>query len=373
MGADIANIVSRLDNAVDLVISGHTHAAYNCSASTVAVAAQLDASGKALKDSKGNTLTTVTPRPSGLPNATGRLVPVTSASAFGRVLSDIDVTLDPTTRDITAVSVANRLVDRNDASVTPDAVVSGIVNGYNALVSPIANQVIGSVTAAMANSSDAAGNMPAGELIADSQLLATRPAGFGNAVIAFMNAGGVRAPGFTYASSPAGEGDGNVTYGEAFTVQPFGNSLVTLTLTSQDLKNALEQQFVGCRGQGTQRILIPSSGLKYSWDASGTCDARIKNLRLVDTATGAVTDQIVDASGVVLDPLKTYRVTINNFLSTGGDGFTAFLNGKDLLGGAQDIDALVAYLANYKSPANPAYDPSAAVLQKPRITRVMAP
>jgi 5'-nucleotidase len=373
VGADIASIVNRLDNAVDLVISGHTHAAYNCSASTVNVTTQLDATGKPIKDSKGNTLTTVTPHPTGLPNATGRLVPVTSASAFGRLLSDIDLTIDPNTRDVTAVSVVNRLVDRSNTAIVPDAAVSNLVNGYNALVSPIANQVIGSITATLPNTADAAGNMPAGELIADSQLLATKPPGFGDAVIAFMNAGGVRNPGFTFASSTAGEGDGNVTYGEAFTVQPFGNSLVTLTLTSQDIKNALEQQFVGCRGQGTQRILIPSAGLKYNWNASGTCDSRIKDLRLVDTATGAVIDQIVDASGVVLDPLKTYRVTINNFLSTGGDGFTAFVNGKDLLGGAQDIDALAAYLAHYKVPANQPYDPNAPVLQKPRITKVSAP
>ncbi|MGH6645457.1 bifunctional metallophosphatase/5'-nucleotidase [Aquabacterium sp.] len=373
VGSDLAKVVGRLDNAVDLVVSGHTHAAYNCSSGTVNVAVQLNEAGQPLKDAQGNTLTTRTPRTAGLPNVVGRLVPVTSASAFGRVLSDIDLTIDPNTRDVTAVKATNRLVDRTDATVAPDAVVAGIVNGYNALVSPIAGQVIGSITAAMANTSDAAGNMPAGELIADSQLLATQAPGFGEAVIAFMNPGGVRAPGFTYASGAAGEGDGNVTYGEAFTVQPFGNSLVTLTLTAQDLKNALEQQFVGCRGQSTQRILIPSAGLKYSWNASAPCDARISNLRLVDTATGVVIDQIVTAAGVLTDPLKTYRVTINNFLSTGGDGFTAFANGKDLLGGAQDIDALTAYLARFKLPAQTAYDPSAATLQKPRITKVSAP
>lgn len=366
--SDIAKIVARLDDAVDLVISGHTHAAYNCSANTVDVAVKLGADGKAVKDAAGNTVTVVTPRPTGLPNAAGRLIPVTSASAFGRLLTDVDVTIDPNTRNIIAVKPTNRLVDRSNPAIQANATVANLVTAYNGLVSPIANEVIGSITAALANTSDAAGNMPAGELIADSQLAATQPAGFGDALIAFMNPGGVRAPGFTYPGSPAGEGDGNVTYGEAFTVQPFGNSLVTLTLTAQDIKNALEQQFVGCRGQGTQRILIPSAGFKYSYSASGSCDSRIKNVRLVNLATGAVLEQIVDAAGVVVDPLKTYRVTINNFLSTGGDGFTAFLAGTNLLGGAQDIDALTAYLASFKSPAAP-YNPSATVLQKPRITK----
>lgn len=354
--SDLSRLVNRLDNAVDLVISGHTHAAYNCSANTVDV---VNVGG----------VVTSTPRPTGLANAAGRLVPVTSSSAFGRVLTDIDVTIDPRTRDIVAVAPTNRLVERNDAVVAPSAAVAAIVSGYNALVSPIAGQVIGSITGELpATATDAACNMPAGDLIADAQLAATAPSGFGNAVIAFMNRGGVRNPGFTFASSPVGEGDGNVTYGEAFTVQPFGNSLVTMTLTAQDLKNVLEQQFAGCRGQGaaTTRIMVPSAGFKYTWDGAQACDARIRNVTL--TRAG-VTETLVDANGTVLDPLKTFRVTVNNFMSTGGDGFTTFLGGTNLLGGAQDIDALVAYLAGFKAP-NPAYDPAAVALGKPRISRV---
>jgi 5'-nucleotidase len=358
-GSDLAKITARLDDAVDLVISGHTHAAYNCSASTVDV-----------KSEAG--VVTRTPRPTGLPNASGRLIPVTSASAFGRVLTDIDVTLDRRTRDITAVAATNRLVDRTDAEITAaidaDPALRNLVAAYNGLVSPIANAVIGSITATLPNSADTAGNMPAGELIADSQLAATAPANFGAATIAFMNAGGVRAA-FNFAGSAAGEGDGNVTYGEAFTVQPFGNSVVTMTLTAQDLKNLLEQQFVGCRGQGTQRVLIPAVGLKYQWDAAKGCDMRISDLRLVN-ANGAVIDQIVDATGAVLAPTKTYRVTVNSFLATGGDGFTTLNNGSDRVGGAQDIDALTAYLAGFKRPAFIAYDPAAPALQKPRIVRV---
>ncbi|MBX3607826.1 MAG: 5'-nucleotidase C-terminal domain-containing protein [Piscinibacter sp.] len=354
--SDLAKIVSRLDNAVDLVVSGHTHAAYNCSANTVSVV------------SSGGVVTS-TPRPTGLPNAAGRLVPVTSASAFGRVLTDIDVTIDPRSRDIVAVAPTNRLVDRTDTTVTPDASLTTLVNGYNNLVSPIANQVIGSITTDLPNTAaDAACNMPAGDLIADSQLAATSAAGFGDARIAFMNRGGVRNPGFTFASSPAGEGNGNVTYGEAFTVQPFGNSLVTMTLTTQQIKNLLEEQFAGCRGQGaaTTRIMIPSAGFRYTWNGANACDARISSVTLTD---GGGTQTLVDANGSVVDPLRTWRVTVNNFMATGGDGFSTLVGGTELLGGAQDIDALAAYLADYKAPA-PAYDPSAAALGKPRIVRV---
>jgi 5'-nucleotidase len=333
-GSAIADIVGRFDDEVDLVVSGHTHAAYNCR----------------------------------VPNSAGRAISVTSASAFGRVLTDIDVTIDPATRDIVSVGAANRLVDRTDAGVTPDAQVKSIVDSYSALVTPIANQVIGSITESLSSSAvDIACNVPAGDLIADAQLAATTAPDLGGAAFALMNRGGVRSPGFVFAQS-VGEGDGNVTYGEGFTVQPFGNSLVTMTLTAQDIKNVLEQQFAGCRGQSTTatRLMIPSAGFKYAWDGAQACDARIRDVTL--TRSG-VTDVIVDGAGHVPNPTKTYRLTVNNFMSTGGDGFTTFLAGTDRLGGAQDIDALVSYMAAFKAP-NAAYNPNDPGLAKPRISRI---
>lgn len=338
-GSPVAGIVKQLDNAVDLVISGHTHAAYNCM----------------------------------LPNATGRNISVTSASAFGRVLTDVDVTIDPATRDITRTVATNRLVVRNDPAITADAVVAKIVASYKALVSPIASKVLGSITTDLPNSRvDGACNMLAGNLIADSQLAATQPAGFGGAAIAFMNGGGVRAPGFTFASSTAGEGDGNVTYGEAFTVQPFGNSLVTMTLTTQLIKDFLEEQFAGCLGQSatSTRFALPSAGFKYTWDGAKACGARISNVTLT-TGTNPV-ETLVDAAGVVQNPAKAYRVTVNNFMADGGDGYSTLVKGTNRLGGAQDIDALTAYLgANFKAP-KPAYAPNsnAADASTPRINRV---
>ncbi len=353
-GSDIANVVSRLNDAVDVVISGHTHAAYNCSASTV---------------DNG-----VTSRPTGLINAAGRQIPVTSASAFGRVLTEVDLTIDTTTRNVTAVSAVNRLVNRTDTAATAwvaaNPEVSNIVAAYRAAVSPLANQVIGSIAGALPNTADANGSSQAGELIADAQLQATQPASLGGAVMAFMNPGGVRNPGFTAAAYPY-----NVTYGNAFTVQPFGNSLVTVTLTSAQIKDLLEQQFVGCLGQGTQRILQVSNGLAYTWKASNTACSRVTDVSFTPTdvtalpplATGPTENLVI--AGVVQNPGQLWRVTINNFLATGGDGFTVLLGGTSLLGGAQDIDALVAYMAAFKAPAAP-YNGADPVLKKPRITRL---
>ncbi len=361
--SEIRKVVAGLDNAVDLVISGHTHAAYNCSAST------RDVSSTGV----------VTPRPTGLPNKTGRLVPVTSASAFGRVLTEVDVTINPATRDITAVSANNVLADRSDpaivSAIAADPTVKNVVAAYKTAVSPLANQVIGTLTAALPNSADSNGTMPAGDLIADAQLQATQPAAVGGAVIAFMNPGGIRNPGFNF---PGAVYPSDVTYGNAFTVQPFGNSLVTMTLSTQQIKNLLEQQFVGCLGQATQRILQISNGFSYTWDAAAPACSKIASVRLVPTDVTVLPPvasgppEMLVINGVVQNPAKTYRVTVNNFLATGGDGFAVLTGGTQVLGGAQDIDALVAYLAGYKAPA-PAYDPAATGLGKPRITRLAAP
>jgi 5'-nucleotidase len=372
--SDIRAIVKQLDNAVDLVISAHTHAAYNCSANTI--------------DVRGTTLANAvtTARPTGMPNKNGRLIPVTSASAFGRILTEVDLVLDTVTRDVVSVSPVNKLVDQTNAAINAaivaDPTVRNIVNAYNTAVSPLANAVIATITAGMTNSANAAGEMEAGDLIADAQLAATQPAALGGAQIAFMNAGGVRNPGFVVpTTTPPTPYPYDLTYGNAFTVQPFGNSLVTMTLTAQQIKTVLEQQFVGCLGQGTQRVMQISNGLVYSWKkapAPATNNSGcnyIQNVSFtptdlisnpaVPTVTGPAEQLVI--GGVVQNPSKTYRVTVNNFMATGGDGFTTFISGLNQQGGAQDIDALVAYLSAFKSPA-PAYDPTSTTLAKPRVS-----
>ena len=350
--SEIAQIVRRLDDAVDLVISAHTHAAYNCSANAVGAGAK------------------------GLANRGGRLVPVTSASAFGRVLSDIDITLDPKTHDVVAVSPVNRLVDRGDPAIAQAIAdhpqVRDIVQAYATLAAPLADGVVGALATALPAVPDAAGEEPGGSLIADSQLQATQPAALGGAQIAFMNPGGVRSPGFVPPAGAAAPFD--LTYGAAFTVQPFGNSLVTMTLTAAQLKALLEQQFAGCEGQSTTRVLQPSNGLRVTWRASAPACARIVDVAFTPTdvtvtppvATGAL--QVIVSNGVVLDPARAFRVTVNNFMASGGDGYSTLKAGTDRIGGAQDIDALRAYLAPYAPPHAP-YDARSPAMGEPRVIR----
>lgn len=320
MTGAIVDIVKRLDNAVDLVISGHTHQGYVCN----------------------------------LPNAAGRAIPVTSASAFGRVLTDIDLTLDPVTRDVASITARQVVVDRTNPEIKPDAGIATLVANYTAAVAPIANKVIGRIAQTVNRNTTAACEHSAGDLIADSQLAATSDPELGGAVIAFMNPGGVRAD-FTFASSPAGEGEGNITYGEAFTVQPFGNSLVTLDLTGAQIETMLEQQFVGCpNNQGFNRVLQVSKGFEYTWDKTRpSCDR-------IDPSS-------IKLNGVTLDPAATYRVTVNNFLADGGDQFFVLREGTRRLGGDVDLDALTKYLAGTLTPA-PAGTPY-VVPTTPRIRR----
>jgi 5'-nucleotidase len=319
-GSDLEATVRRLDDAVDLVLSAHSHAAYHCR----------------------------------LPNAKGRAIPVTSAGSLGRVLTSADLTLDPQTRDIASVTVSNLLVERGDTGVAPDAGVADMVNAYKRLVAPLANSVVGRIADPEGLSYrrvDVACNMPAGDLIADAQLSATRGGhgALGGAVVAFMNGGGVRSPGFDYPASLPGVPDGSVTHGQAFAVQPFGNSLVTLTLSARQIKDFLEEQFAGCLGQSATmtRIALPSVGFKYQWDGAKSCGNRISSVTL---NTGGSVETLVDAAGTVLNPGKTYRVTVNDYMADGGDGNSTLKRGTQRVGGPQDIDALTAFLAGYRAP-----------------------
>jgi 5'-nucleotidase len=321
-GSDIAEIASRLDPAIKVIVSAHTHAEYRCTLTIGGVT---------------------------------RLI--TSASSFGRVLSDITLTIDEKNDKLVEVSADNILI-RNATNtpgtgVTPvrsnafDPQVQAIVNQYVAAAAPIANRVVGSITETLLSTRDpggdpdADGEAPLGNIIADSQLEATAPAAFGGAVIAFMNPGGIRRP-LLFDQSSGGEADGQVTYGELFDVQPFGNTLVVKTCTGAQIQALLEQQVFPTAPGTTQRILTVSHGFNYTWDAARASGDKVINSTV--TLNGA---PIVDS--------QPYRVEMNNFLATGGDGFTVFNQCTDQLGGEVDLDAIVRYFQLH-SPIGPPAD-----------------
>jgi 5'-nucleotidase len=292
---DLGPILDQLSPQVDVVASAHTHQAYNC-------------------------------------RIGGRLV--TSAASFGRLITDFELTLDHRTHDISGASAVNVPVTRDVA----DPAETKLIQKYDVASGPIAHRVIGSITADITRAASPAGESSLGDLIADSQLEATAPSDFGGAVVAFMNPGGIRAD-LPYDHSDAGEAPGQVTYNELYTVQPFANTMVVKTMTGDMIKRLLEQQFDN-PSAGQSKMLQVSHGFEYTWDP-----AKPKGQK-VDPAS-------IKINGTTVDPAGSYRVAMNNFLSTGGDGFTVFNEGTDQLGGDVDIDAFGDYIAAHSPVAPP--------------------
>jgi len=206
---------------------------------------------------------------------------------------------------------------------------------YAAAAAPRAQRPVGRIGGSFDRSGRT--DSSAARLVADAQYLATRAPGRGGAEFALMNPGGVRSDLLCRTTPPCA-----VTYGEVFTMQPFGNSLVVMTLGGTQLRQLLEDQ--QRPGRAGPLFLIPSSTLSYRWDARAPYGQRVSDIRI---------------AGRPLDPSRDVRFTVNSFLAEGGDGFRVLSEGRDRLGGELDLDALVAHLALTPSP-----DP------RPRITLV---
>ncbi|MGW5098473.1 bifunctional metallophosphatase/5'-nucleotidase [Streptomyces nodosus] len=300
----IVDIAKRVSPAVDALVTGHTHQAYVCT----------------IKD------------PAGRPRM------VTSASSFGRLYTDTTLTYDRKTGDIarTAVASANHVVTRDVAKA---ADITALINKWNVIAAPIASRPIGYIAGEIGVEGT---ESPLGDLIADAQLAHAKSLD-PTTELALMNPGGIRAP-LTYPASGA-EGDGVVTYGEAFTVQPFANTVNLVSLTGAQVITALQQQVSGAN-EAAPKILQISEGLTYTLDLTKSGAARVA----VDS---------IKLNGKPIDPAATYRVAMNSFLAGGGDGFTELGNGKNMLIGSDDLAALEAYLKGNSSATAPYAVPKA--------------
>jgi len=293
LSGDIVPILKKLDPAIATVISGHTHWAYVC------------------RNTPGI--------------ADGRLL--TSAGKYAYFVTDLRLDFNPAN---------HRLVDQSARNVTvgngengEDSAEKSLVDRYAAAVAPIASRIVGHLTSpATRDIQD--GESAATDLIADSMLAATRAPENGGAQIALVNGTGVRVdlPG------------GDVRYDAAFAMMPFGNNLVVMTLTGAQLKTALEQQYVQTRTGFTRSAVLASSvGFTYAVDMTKPAGSRVVDMRL---------------NGKPVDPAAPYRVTLNNYLASGGDQLSAFTAGTDITDkGIIDLDALVAWIAPGRTPPTP--------------------
>jgi 5'-nucleotidase len=305
----LLGIARRLAPEIKVIFSGHTHQGYRC-------------------------------------EIEGRLI--IQGTSYGRGISVVDVQLDPATRrmlpDTRSINlpVVNERTDpaqreRLAAALPeayakvlretkPDEAIAEQVAAYAVLTAPKAERPVGTITGPFARGGKV--DSAAGRLIADAQLAATKGEG---AQVALMNPGGIRAS-LECAAAPC-----TVTFGQAFTMQPFGNSLVVMTLTGAELKAALESQQ---RQSGDPLWLQPSEGFSYTWQSDAPRGERVSEMRLL---------------GEPVLPETKYRVTVNSFLAEGGDGFAALANGAVRAGGGQDIDALISYLG--AAPRTPVAEP----------------
>jgi 5'-nucleotidase len=306
---EIVPIVQRLDPAIDAVVSGHTHRAYVCEV--------------AARDP-------------------GRPLLLTSAGQYGTLVTSIELTFDARTRRITRKAADNVIVQgegftaADGRRIEPsadhprfdaDAGVRELVDRAVRAAAPIAQRPAGRLAASMTRMPARSGESVLGDLIADAQLAATRGPERGGAQVALMNSGGVRADLIVSA------GGGPVTYGQLFSAQPFGNTLVVKTLTGAQLQAVLEQQVPG------RRMLFPSAGLSYRFDPRQQRGRRVSELRL---------------GAEPVDPQRSYRVTVNSFLAAGGDGYAVLAQAPSVLGGPLDVDALEQYVGRGEPVEPPA-------------------
>jgi 5'-nucleotidase len=292
LSGDILPILDKLDPVIASIVSGHTHNAYAC---------QIDRGGAP------------------------RLL--TSAGKYGYFVTDLRLTFDPSTHRLISQRAQNAPITRPSyPGATP---IGMLVKRYSDAAAPAAARVVGKLRGD-APKSESDGESPAANLIADGQLAATKAKGRGGADISFINATGVRV-GITPAP------DGSVTYGQIFAMQPFGNNLVVKTLNGAQLKALLEQQFKIEGGTSkVKSLLVPSRNFSFAYDLSKPEGQRIVSMKL---------------NGRPIGPGKPYRITVNNFLASGGDGFSVLTEGTDTFDAGLDLDALEAWLAT--NPASP--------------------
>jgi len=318
----IFDIAKRLSPDIGVIFSAHTHQGYRC-----------------IVD--------------------GRVI--IQGTSYGRGISVVDMAIDPQTRRFIPARTRSInlpvLNDRTDAALRErfaaalpapygdvlrnarsDAAIAEQVARYTAIVAPKAERPVGAVGGSFARGREV--DSPAGRLIADAQLAATSAPDTGGAQIAFMNAGGIRSDLDCNGTPPC-----TITFGQVFTMQPFGNDLVVMTLTGTQLKALLEQQQ---KPAGVDMaVLQPSEGFTYTWQADAPAGEHARDLML---------------RGEPIVAERAYRVTVNSFLAEGGDGFTVLKAGTDRRSGVQDLDALLDYV---KAPAQRAPIAVARITRKP--------
>ena len=278
----IVDITKRLDKAIQMIVSGHSHQGYTC-------------------------------------KVDGRLL--VQARSYGGYITETTLSIDRATRQVVRAEAVNLLVEQS--KLIPDSNAQKLVESVVKQTEQVRNRVVASVATQLTRQREKGGHEHSlGNVIADAELYAAKP--FGGADIAFMNDGGVRA------DLPAGVAGKpvEISFGDIYAVQPFGGTLVKIKMTGAQILALLQQQWQGKAGTQPKALMV-SEGFTYTWQASAPLEKRIQNLRL---------------HGEPLQADRSYQVVTNSFLANGGDGFTVFKQATDSVTIGIDIDATINYL-----------------------------
>jgi 5'-nucleotidase len=290
----IVDIAKKIDSGVVAIISGHTHQGYNC----------------------------VVPDPAGKPRI------IIEGEQYGHLLQRLDLTVDIANHKVSSAKAANVVINYSERKTAGklDADMTTLLTNARAKTDAVKNQFVVNLGVPQIKlPANRSSESALGDVIADAQLAATQAQ---SAKIAFMNPGGIRADLPIAANIKANNA---LNFGDVFAVQPFGNSMVVMDLTGAQIKALLEQQTSGGNAGTNTKLLQISNGFSYTLTLSAAEGSRVSKLALNGTA-------LVDTT--------SYRVAMNSFLAGGGDNFTVFKDGKNVvqLPNLVDVDALVVYL-----------------------------
>jgi 5'-nucleotidase len=278
---EIVRMAKKMDDEVDVIFSGHTHTYIN-------------------------------------KEVNGKLI--VQSYSYGTAFSDVHLKIDSQTKDI--IDKKAEIVMVYQDAIKPDPEIKEMIQNYETKIGPVVNKVVGKAADDILTKKNHDGESSLGSMIADSQRIAM------NSDFAFMNFSGIRA------DLPKGD----VTWGELFTIQPFKNKLVRMTLTGEEVRKLLNQQW---QDHGNIRML-QISGLKYTWDSTKMSGQKVLN--------------IFRTNGTPIEPHSNYTVTTNSYLANGGDNFSVLLEGKNKVEGPTDLDALENFVKKQKQPLVPTFD-----------------
>ncbi|MED1467547.1 bifunctional metallophosphatase/5'-nucleotidase [Bacillus salipaludis] len=241
---------------------------------------------------------------------------IVQAYSYGKAFAQVNLKLDRDTQDI--VKKDAKIIVTSHDHITPDKETVFLIHKYGGKLGSHLNHVLGVIPEDISRKQDVNGESQFAEMIAESERKAM------DVDIAFVHQGEMR----------ESLKKGKLTLGDLYTALPFGHRVNKIILTGNEIKLALEQQW----RKDQENDMLQTVGITYNWDSAAPIGSRISNLK--------------DRIGQDLEPNKHYEVAVSNYLASGGDGFTAFEQGRFIKSGPLVVMAFKQYITEKYSYEN---------------------